>query len=83
MISTKTAITSEDQFPRTQKTRTMDGAQVQASQPDSPTPLPYDPKEQLQDFNWDDLEGKFQKDIESCEKEEQRLYKEFHILIKV
>jgi len=66
-----------------EQTSPANDVQVLGSEPEQCSALTYDPKEQIEDFNWDDLEAKFCKDIEKCENEEQRLNEEFNVLIKV
>jgi len=42
-----------------------------------------DAREKLHDFNWDDLETRFHKDMDKCNEEEKKLYDELEGLMSV
>ena len=43
----------------------------------------FDAKEKIEDFDWQDLEMNFNKDMDRCNKEEKKLYEELNSLMSV
>ena len=47
------------------------------------TSPPIDAKKKMVEFDWEDLESRFHKEMESCNKEDVKLYDELNSLISV